>query len=170
MRTIDPFLMPGLWSGGFQADRSLSMTAGRVASPPKPLAVIESFAGVAESPLRSLDGSSLKAGFHAWFGQSGKRMICSIYPVLEETGDRGLPDFVEAIVLGVRKAQAHPETVAIFSVMPGISVANRVKSAIVAGAQEWHVHLPAPGMREALLLDFVSDRGRVRQSLAATDG
>ena len=52
--------------------------------------------------LASLAGGDLEERFHAWRGRSGRRYICSVFPVDHRAADAGLPEFAEAIVIAVR--------------------------------------------------------------------
>ncbi len=137
MRTIDPFLAPGLWGGLPKPPQSSMMAAGRFLSPPRRPAVI------AHGALASLAGSALASRFYAWHGRAGHRYICSVFPVLESEDNKGLPDFPEAIVIAAGRNGARLRALAVFGPSDGVERSMCVDEAISAGAVEWHVHLPA---------------------------
>ncbi len=97
------------------------------------------------APLVSLAGGSLASRFHAWFGASGQRYICSIFAADATKPDCGLPDFAEAIVLAVaREPEGERRLLALFCLESMSDDAARrqfVEDAWAAGATEWHIHL-----------------------------
>jgi len=109
-------------------------------------------------PLRSLEASSLAPGFQAWFGRDGRRMICSVYPVQPQARFKGLPDFRDALVIAVRREGEDLKAVAFLSIEPEMS--TDALAPLIAesaeDAQEWHVHLPLPGARTALMHEFAA--------------
>ncbi|MGC1556556.1 MAG: hypothetical protein WA745_03305, partial [Methylovirgula sp.] len=54
--------------------------------------------------LKSLSGSPLAGRFHAWHGASGRRYVCSVFPLDPAAPDAGLPQFAGAVVLAVLRA------------------------------------------------------------------
>lgn len=99
------------------------------------------------APLESLSGDMLTARFHAWRGGSGRRYICSVFPVKPDEFDAGLPDFGGAVVIAVaRNGDGRRRLVAIFQSEIGANAYAResfVIEALAEGAGEWHVHLLA---------------------------
>lgn len=110
--------------------------------------------------LASLTGRDLSERFHAWRGRSGRRYICSVFPVDRHVSDAGLPDFAEAIVMAVKSdAASHRRIVGFCQSEHGAGpVARRafVTAAVAAGAQHWHVHLLTadPDKRRAAIEDI----------------
>src|SRR5580704_1956678 len=54
-----------------------------------------------EGPLGCLVGAAFASHFHSWRGTSGKRYVCSVFPVLEGKELCSLPEFDGAIALAV---------------------------------------------------------------------
>ncbi len=149
MRTIDPFFAPGLWGGAPMPPQSPTMTAGRLSSPQRRSAVIAPL--LSHAPLASLTGSVLGPRFHAWYGRSRRRTICSIYPVRDDEA-KGLPDFTEGIVIAAKRDGARLHALAVFALGEDEDRRAWVEEAISAGAMEWHVHLLAEDEEERLAL------------------
>lgn len=112
--------------------------------------------------LKSLAGSPLAARFHAWHGASGRRYVCSVYPLDPAAPDAGLPEFAQAVVIAVaRTANGRRHLV---SIGPSDSREDSrarecfVLEALAAGAGEWHVHLLAgeATRRRAALADIAA--------------
>ncbi len=139
MRTIDPFVAPGLWGGASKPSQPL---AAERASPPKRFAAGNAPI-IPNAPLACLAGSVLGPRFHAWYGRSGKRTICSIYPVLGTDETKGLPDFTEGIVIAARRDHGRLCALSVFAIGETETPDRCVDTAIAAGASEWHIHLPA---------------------------
>jgi hypothetical protein len=95
--------------------------------------------------LASLAGGELSERFHAWRGRSGRRYICSVFPVDPHDKEGGLPDFAEAIVIAVKTdATGHRRVVGFCQSEHGAGPVARhafVTAAVAAGAQQWHIHL-----------------------------
>ncbi len=163
MRTIDPFIAPGLWGGPSNPSQS-SLTAGQSSHPPRRPAVIATLPqNIDHAPLASLAGSVLGPRFHAWYGRSGRRTICSVYPVLEDQPGRGLPDFTCAIVIAAGRDNGRLSSLVVFAFGENEDKSASICEAISAGALEWHVHLLAQDSkaRSALLQDLT---GRISQA------
>ncbi len=162
MRTIDPFFAPGLWGGAPMPPQSPMMAGGlpdRVASPPKaakvtPAVIVSSYS--AHGSLASLNGSKLAAGFHAWRGRSGKRVICSVFQVSDGAAHKGLPDFTHAIVIGVDDCESDLYVRAVFALDESEDRYGHIEAAVSMGVTQWHVHLPEGGEAQcaALLRDL----------------
>jgi hypothetical protein len=114
----------------------------------------------AGAPLAALAGGNLAHHFHSWTGASGRRYICSIFPLREAAGKPACPEFDEALLIAVRRlADGTPKMLFVaesdaFSMLaPSRSLARR---AAALGASEWHVHLLAesPRERRAAILDL----------------
>jgi hypothetical protein len=102
--------------------------------------------------LNISEGASWAEHFHVWRGQSKKRYICSVFPVLLDEELGGLPEFSDGICISV-----------IFDAIKGRSRVNMfelawqdgvfrgdtrlVKAALAGGAREWHIHLLAVSAR-----------------------
>ncbi len=154
MRTIDPFFAPGLWGGLPKPPQSPMMTAGRLTGPlQRPAVIAES--SLAQAPLASLTGSVLGPRFHAWYGRSKRRTICSVFPVFEAEAAKGLPDFAEGIVIAATRRRGQLEALAVFT-LGDEEKSARMDEAVMAGASEWHIHLLAASEteRQALLSDL----------------
>lgn len=110
--------------------------------------------------LASLAGGDLEERFHAWRGRSGRRYICSVFPVDQRAADAGLPEFAEAIVIAVGEdIGGERRVVAFLQCEYGANALARqafVAAAVKAGAQQWHVHLLTadPQKRRAAIEDI----------------
>jgi hypothetical protein len=110
--------------------------------------------------LASLVGGELSERFHAWRGRSGRRYICSVFPVDRRDSEAGLPDFAEAIVIAVKTdAFGQRRVVGFCQCEHGAGPVARhafVSAAIAAGAQQWHIHLLTadPQKRRAAIEDI----------------
>ena len=110
--------------------------------------------------LVSLAGGDLEARFHAWRGRSGRRYICSVFPVDRHAADAGLPEFAEAIVIAVgQDIGGERRVVGFLQCEHGATALARqafVAAALGAGAQQWHVHLLTanPQKRRAAIEDI----------------
>jgi hypothetical protein len=111
---------------------------------------------IAHAPLASLTGSVLGPRFHAWYGRSRRRTICSVFPVLESEESKGLPDFADGIVIAAGREQSELHALAVFALNNTNDLSLRVDEAVSAGAMEWHIHLPAGDEEErrAVLRDL----------------
>jgi hypothetical protein len=115
-------------------------------------------------PLACLTGGSLARRFHAWNGRSGRRYICSVFPVNAEAPQAGFPDFMDAIVIAVGVAAdglRHPLSFFECGAANAGDSNERGKFLAEALAQsvcEWHVHLLAtdPELRRRVMLDLES--------------
>lgn len=125
------------------------------------------FAHTSNAPLESLAGSALAARFHAWHGRSGRRYVCSVFPIKLAEPDFGLPDFGEGVVIAAAiKGDGTRALLSIWHYEAGAkpSVRNSfIAQALAAGAAEWHVHLLAAGgvQRRGLVADIRAE-GRPR--------
>jgi hypothetical protein len=114
----------------------------------------------ADAPLACLAGGALASRFHAWYGLSGRRYICSVFPVVEEAAAGGLPEFEAGIVIATAKdRRGQRRALAAFELSwDGESVKHKgqIDAALKAGASEWHVHLLAESLaqRRASLADL----------------
>ncbi|MGA3302953.1 MAG: hypothetical protein ABSC72_06650 [Methylovirgula sp.] len=108
--------------------------------------------------------------FHAWHGASGRRYICSVFPVDPDAPDAGLPDFAEAIALAVAAdADKGQKCIALFLYDGSTAARARndfIASALKAGAVAWHIHLAEdPQQRLAVAKDIES--GRIAEPASA---
>jgi hypothetical protein len=92
--------------------------------------------------LAALVRTGLEDLFRVWAGASGRRYICSVYPLSEPPAF----DCGRAIVAAVRKSAAGAAIVFVFQ--PGAGdeadeLRNWAQKARQRGANEWHVHLLA---------------------------
>ncbi len=97
----------------------------------------------AHRPLAALDRTGLEDLFRVWFGASGRRYICSVYPV-------GAPpafDCGRAVVAAVRKhakaLEPSAEIAFVFQPAADDDLGVWERKARQCGANEWHVHLLA---------------------------
>jgi hypothetical protein len=126
--------------------------------------------GGVNAPLSSLAGGSMASRFHAWHGASGRRYICSVFPVDPDAPDAGLPDFAEAIALAVAAdADKGQKCIALFLYDGSTAARARndfIASALKAGAVAWHIHLAEdPQQRLAVAKDIES--GRIAEPASA---
>jgi hypothetical protein len=112
-------------------------------------------------PLTSLSGGSLAKRFHAWSGRSGRRYICSVFPVKADESEAGLPDFAGAIVIAVGIDADLRRPIAFFDSTGEASETSDLRhqflgEALAASAREWHVHLLAtdPEHRQLVKADL----------------
>jgi hypothetical protein len=117
----------------------------------------------ANAPLGCLTGGALASRFHGWHGYSGLRYVCSVYPVDRKDASAGLPELGDAVVIGVAfDGRRERFRVAIFEACWRDGRLTRggeaVRTALAAGAREWHVHLLAASgdARRAVIDDLES--------------
>lgn len=113
------------------------------------------------APLGCLTGGALASRFHAWHGKSGRRYICSVYPVDPHSPSAGLPELDGAVVIGaaidVRRERSRLVVFETCWSEGGLSRGSEgLEAALAAGAREWHVHLLATSAasRHAVILDL----------------
>jgi hypothetical protein len=110
---------------------------------------------VTPRPLAALDRTGLEDLFRVWAGASGRRYICSVYPL----GEPPAFDCARAIVAAVRKSAGGAGIVFVFRPDAG-DEADELRSwtqkARQRGANEWHVHLLAdtPASRQFAARDL----------------
>jgi hypothetical protein len=116
-----------------------------------------------EAPLGCLAGASLASRFHSWRGASGRRYICSVFPVRDDAELGGLPDFESAIALAVsRDGRGRRRRLAVLDLCwrDGRFAGDwqAAGDALGAGASEWHIHLLAEDgdARSAAIADIAS--------------
>ncbi|HLH12176.1 MAG TPA: hypothetical protein VKV77_09910 [Methylovirgula sp.] len=128
---------------------------------------------MSEAPLESLAGCPLAENFHSWLGKSGRRYICSVFPVDPAEFDAGLPDFADAVVMAVaRGPDGSRRIVSACQCEPGANPYAREAfriEALAGSAVEWHVHLLAmeAAERHAMIADIEAMRHR---SLPRSEG
>ncbi|MEJ0095295.1 MAG: hypothetical protein WDN46_18390 [Methylocella sp.] len=117
-----------------------------------------------DAPLDCLMGRALAAHFHAWRGASGKRYVCSVFPVTSNDWLGGLPQFDAAVALAVgvdgEGQRTRVNTVELsWSEGQFTGDLTCVRAALRAGACEWHIHLLAenPRARQAMIDDLEGD-------------
>lgn len=117
----------------------------------------------ANAPLGCLSGGALASRFHAWHGHSGRRYVCSVYPVDRKDASAGLPEFDDAVVIAVAfdgRRERFRITIFEASRQDGRLAhgGDAVDTALAAGGQEWHVHLLATNgdARHAVIHDLES--------------
>ncbi|MGO9390230.1 hypothetical protein [Rhodoblastus sp.] len=98
-------------------------------------------------PLACLDRTGMENWLQSWRGSSGRRYICSIYPI----GEPPSFDCDRAIVATVRKGASGASIVFVFE--PGTEgesdgLRQWKEKARQHGADEWHVHLLAGSKEE----------------------
>jgi len=133
------------------------LPAGAIASVKREPAV-----AVSNAPLSALAGESLARRFHAWSGHSGRRYICSVFPVETAEPQAGLPGFAEAIVIAVGLAAdglRYPIAFCDHGQASGDDLDSRRNFLVAVSAHsvcEWHVHLLATQReyRRSVLLDL----------------
>lgn len=104
-------------------------------------------------PLASLSRTGLESLFHSWLGASGRRHICSVYPV----GAPPVFDRSRAVIAAVRRDASQREIAFVFAPNPkNDDFAFWTARARACGACEWHVHLLAetPEARAGILSDL----------------
>jgi hypothetical protein len=122
----------------------------------------------ANGALESLAGGALAERFHAWHGGSGRRYICTVFPVNHADPEAGLPDFSGAVVIAVAcEANGARRPVALCQCERGANPYARepfIIDALAGGASEWHVHLLATEMtqRRAVIADIDACDTRAR--------
>ncbi len=112
----------------------------------------------------------MAARFHAWHGASGRRYICSVFPVDRDAPNAGLPDFAEAIALAVAAEKDKAQKCLALFLYDGSTAATAredfVASALAAGAVAWHIHLAEdPRQRLAVAKDI--ELGRAAETASA---
>ncbi|MGO9673093.1 MAG: hypothetical protein ACLPSF_02810 [Methylocella sp.] len=116
-----------------------------------------------DAPLDCLAGAAFARHFHSWRGASGKRYICSVFPIRDDAELGGLPEFDQAIALAVScDGQGRRQKIAVLDLSwRDGRFAGDLRSAgeaISAGASEWHIHLLAGegDARRAAIADIAS--------------
>ncbi len=113
---------------------------------------LASAVSVANRPLAALRATALESLFQSWRGFSGRRYICSVYPVAAEPGF----DCARAVVAAVRQTAYGAEIAFVFQ--PGTSedLSRWAEQARRCGACEFHVHLLAETseQRDAVTADL----------------
>jgi hypothetical protein len=106
--------------------------------------------------LAALVRTGLEDLFRVWAGASGRRYICSVYPL----GEPPAFDCGRAIVAAVRKSAAGGAAI-VFVFQPGAAdeadeLRRWAQKARQRGANEWHVHLLAesPAARQFAARDL----------------
>ncbi len=114
-----------------------------------------------DAPLDCLAGAALGSRFHSWRGASGRRYICSLFPVRAGAELGGLPEFDEAIALAVsRDGEGRRRRIAVLDLSwrDGRFAGDlrAAGDAVSAGASEWHIHLLAGDAcaRQAAIADL----------------
>ncbi len=111
------------------------------------------FSGPTGLPLKALTECSLQDRFYTWVGLSGKRYVCTVFTIGDETA---ICDFSDAVVIGVVNSGGHKRPICVL--LPsdfGISGRRHAAEAALAlGANEWHIH-------------FTPDYGKLASDLAA---
>lgn len=123
-----------------------------------PLSLSVSREPIAHRPLASLSRTGLENLFCTWLGASGRRYICSVYPL-----DAPPPvDWRRALVAAVRHDGAGARILFLFQPGPAAESDNFrwwTRRGTSCGAQEWHVHLLAETAEErAFILRDLSAR------------
>lgn len=113
---------------------------------------------ISNAPLGSLAGESLASRFHAWWGVSGRRYICTVFQTDLGAPDCGLPEFAEMIVLAVgHDSTGARKLLALCHMDDETHPSARRRFAEAqwqAGAIEWHVHLLSHQQRHAVTRDL----------------
>jgi hypothetical protein len=116
-----------------------------------------------DAPLYCLAGAALDSHFHSWRGASGRRYICSVFPVCDGAELGGLPEFDGAIALAVsRDGGGLRQRIAVLDLCwrDGRFAGDwqAAGDALSAGACEWHIHLLAGDgdARRAAIADIVA--------------
>ncbi|WP_034999723.1 hypothetical protein [Beijerinckia mobilis] len=104
-------------------------------------------------PLEALAGGALSSRFHGWNGISGRRYVCSVFPVVPDALFGGLPDFATGIALAARsEGRGHYRLIRIFEFgWEGdrfLGHPGEIEAALMQGTQEWHIHLLAEEKRD----------------------
>jgi len=114
--------------------------------------------------LTCYTGGSLARRFHSWSGRSGRRYICSVFPMRAGEPQSGFPEFVDAIVVAVGVAADGLRTpLSFFECSEANAGASSERAKLLAEALaqlvcEWHVHLLAtdPELRRRVIQDLES--------------
>jgi hypothetical protein len=147
----------GRRSGGYLAKAGLGVQAPTGAGPRQQAAPI----APPDAPLTCFSGGPTRR-FHTWNARSGRRYICSVFPVKTEEPQASLPDFVDAIVIAVGiAADGLRSPLAFFECSESNSGDSSERRAFLAEALaqsvcEWHVHLLAtdPELRRRVIQDL----------------
>ncbi len=111
------------------------------------------FAGTTGLPLKALTECSLQDRFYSWAGLSGKRYVCTVFEIGDDTA---IYDFGDAVVIGVVNSSAHRRPICVLR-PSDFRISGRrhaVEAALALGANEWHIH-------------FTPDYGKLATDLAA---
>ncbi len=90
-------------------------------------------------PLQALRACSLQDRFYSWSGLSGKRYVCTVFKIGDESA---LRDFASAAVIGVSNSGGHRRPICVLQPSDfGTSEGRHaVEAALTLGANEWHLH------------------------------
>ncbi len=90
-------------------------------------------------PLLALRACSFQDRFYSWAGLSGKRYVCTVFEIGDESA---LRDFSSAAVIGVSNSGGRRRPICVLrpSDFGSPECRHAVEAAVTLGANEWHVH------------------------------
>ena len=111
--------------------------------------------------LTGLRGHSLRDGFHAWHGASGRRYVDSVFPFDPCTRDAGLPAFEAFVLIPVLRDGPGRRARKVEVVEWGSARHRAIATGIQDGVDEWHVHLLGASRleREVIAADLRAGAG-----------
>jgi hypothetical protein len=119
---------------------------------------------IGNAALECLAGGPLAGRFRAWRGGSGRRYVCSVFRIDPAAPDRGLPEFAGVVVLAIeRLGGGGRRPIGIYQGQSGAGARAFIGAAVAAGADEWHVHLPAGAAEERRAVVADLEAGRTRR-------
>ncbi len=90
-------------------------------------------------PLQALMACSLQERFYSWAGLSGRRYVCTVFKIGDESA---LRDFSGAIIIGVSNSGGHRRPICVLQPSDFRTSERRhaMEAALKHGANEWHLH------------------------------
>ncbi len=90
-------------------------------------------------PLQALTASSLQDRFYSWAGLSGRRYVCTVFKIGDESA---LRDFSGAAIIGVSNSGGHRRPICVLKPSDFRTSERRhaMEGALRLGVNEWHLH------------------------------
>ncbi len=104
-------------------------------------------------PLQALKACSLQDRFYSWASLSGRRYVCTVFKIGDESA---LRDFSGAAIIGVSNSGGHRRPICVLQPSDFRTSERRhaMEAALKLGANEWHLHV-TPDLRK-LAADLIA--------------
>jgi hypothetical protein len=113
-------------------------------------------------PLVALSGGGLARRFHSWYGRSGRRYVCSVFELSDESAMEAVRHYGDAVVLAVqRDVRGEKSLIAVGETgsFPELFWRGAAFNRLISdGAAEFHVHLMAEtaAARHSIIEDILA--------------